>query len=178
MKTTVSLFLIHAVALTLIGPPAFWTQDPVKESAHLPETWARKAVLNAVMPIYSEEAVRRGISGVVRIKIETTPEGDMATIKVNPHIDSLLQKAVVDVLNKWKFKPFRGPSGLDVVVYSRLNFNFIIENGAARVEMFDPGPNPPAGECLGCVDSAKELREWEQWKEAWSKTDELSGHRP
>lgn len=76
-----------------------------KNSALLPESWARKAAANAVMPNYPDEAVRDGIAGVVRIRFETNSAGEVVTIKVKPGTLSVLKEAVVEAVRQWKFKP-------------------------------------------------------------------------
>lgn len=145
--------------------------EPGRDSSLRPESWARKSSVNAVMPIYPEEASRRGIAGVVRIRIETNPEGEVIRLKVKPDTDLLLRKAVVDAVKQWKFNPVLGVDRLEVPVFSRLAFHFIIKKGEPHVEMYDPGPRPPGNICLACSNSYKEMIEWKEWEEAWSKSE-------
>lgn len=141
-----------------------------KDSALLPESWARKPAANAVMPTYPDEAASQGISGVVRIRFETNPAGEVVTIKVKPGTDPLLRKAVVKAVRQWKFKPSLGVERQEVPVFSRLAFRFIIRKGEPQVEMYDPGPR--AAICLACSSSYKEMIEWNEWEVAWSKSDQ------
>jgi len=122
-----------------------------KDSALLPESWARKSATNAVWPIYPDEAIGQGIGGVVRIRFETKPAGDVVTIKVKPGTDPRLSKAVVDAVKQWKFKPWPGVERL-VPVFSRLGFHFIIGKGEPSVE-YDYEPR--AAICLECSNSGR-----------------------
>jgi len=122
------------------------------------------------MPIYPEEAAREGIAGVVRIRFETTPAGEVEIIKVKPGTDPLLRKAVVDAVKEWKFKPWPGVERL-VPVFSRLGFHFIIGKGEPRVE-YDHEPR--AAICLACTSSYKEMIEWNEWEMAWLKSKPAS----
>lgn len=180
MRATLLKSLGHTLLLSLILASTslvLGSQNPDRESGILSELWARKSAVNAEMPLYPDEAVRREIAGLVRIKIETAPEGNVTRIKVKPLTDLLLRKAVVDSVKRWRFRPSRGASSLSTIVFSRLTFNFVIDSGGPRVEMYDPGPHPPEGECLGCTNSSKELREWNEWDEVWSSS-ETDGFRP
>lgn len=140
-----------------------------KDSALLPESWARESAANAVMPVYPDEAAREGIAGVVRIRFVTNPAGEVATIKVQPGTEPLLRKAVIDAVKQWKFEPWPGIDGAAKPVRSRLAFYFIIRKGEPRVEMYDPGRRAPI--CLACSNSYKEMIEWDDWEVAWSKSE-------
>lgn len=140
-------------------------EEPWKPHSLLPESWARKSAITKVMPIYPQEAVQQGVSGLVNIKFETSPEGEVLRIKVKPRTDPTLTKAVAYAVKQWKFKPRLGPEGLSQSVISRLIFRFNLRDGEPRVEMYDPGPRPPDVQNLGYYNSAKEMREWREWKE-------------
>ncbi len=156
--------LLFLLLISLATSPRCLAQNGFgKDSALLPESWARKSAINAVMPIYPEEAAREGIAGVVRIRFETTPAGEVEIIKVKPGTDPLLRKAVIDAVKEWKFKPWPGVERL-VPVFSRLGFYFIIGKGEPRVE-YDHDPR--AAICLPCSSSRKELVEWDEWELAW-----------
>jgi TonB family protein len=168
----VTVKLMFLFLTTLITPLICLAQHgPQKDSALLPESWARKSAVNAVMPTYPEEAVRQGVSGVVRIRFETNPAGEVVTIKVKPGTDSLLRKAVIDSVKQWKFKHSRGIDRLEVPVFSRLAFHFILRKGEPRVEMYDPGPHPGDHSCMGCSNSYREMLEWEEWDEVWQNRE-------
>jgi len=121
------------------------------------------------MPTYPDPALREGIAGVVRIRFETNPEGDVAMIKVKPGTDPLLRKAVVDAVRQWKFARWIGADRLEVPVFSRLAFHFVIRKGEPQIEMYDPGRH--AAFCLACSSSRKELIEWNEWEVAWPERE-------
>lgn len=131
----------------------------------LPESVARRSVIEMVMPVYPERAVRRGISRVVPIKIEISGDGDVLRIKFKPRTEPLLKEAVSSAARQWRFKPWLGSEGVGVAFISRLTFDFVISNGEPRVEMYDHGRDAHGGLCLGCSDSGREFREWREWEE-------------
>ncbi len=144
-------FQLLKLFLVITATPLVWaSQDTQKNSALLPESWARKSAANAVMPTYPNEAASQGISGIVRIRFETNPAGEVVTIKVKPGTDPLLKKAVIEAVRKWKFKPSFGVERQEVPVLSRLAFHFIVRNGEPQVEMYDPGRRAPI--CLACLN--------------------------
>jgi TonB family protein len=130
------------------------------------------SAINAVMPIYPDDAPPSSVTGVVvRIRIETNPEGDVVRLKVKPGTDPVLRKAVVAAVRQWKFKPCYGVDGLAVSVFTRLTFHFIVSKGEPQVDMYDYGPHPPNNLCLGCTNSYREMIEWKEWEEAWSRSE-------
>jgi TonB family protein len=135
-------------------------------SVLLPESYARESAIKKVLPSYPEEAVQRGISGVVRLKIEIGSEGEVLRIKARQHTDPLLKKAAADAARKWQFKAYPDRAGLGRSSLSRLTFMFAIRKGEALVKLYDPGLDAPDRERLGYYNSAKELREWKDWEEA------------
>lgn len=164
------LGIAQAPAIAPAQESATENPTPLQNSALLPESWARKSAITSTMPIYPEEAIRLGISGVVYIRFETSPEGEVVRIKVKPTTQPLLSKAVVDAVKDWRFSPWRGPDGLAEPVFSRLAFNFVIITGIPNVGMYSPSPHQRATECLECSNSNKEMTQWRDWDEAWSNS--------
>ena len=74
----VFVFMIAAQALC----PSLAQDNPKKSRALLPEAVARESAITVIMPIYPEEALKRGISGTVHIKLEVSAEGEVLRIKV------------------------------------------------------------------------------------------------
>lgn len=144
----------------------------VQNSALLPESWARKSTTAGSMPTYPVEAVRRGVSGVVYIRFETSPEGEVVRIKVKPGTQSTLGKAVVEAVKEWKFKSWHGADGLPETVFSRLAFSFIIVGGVPSVALHNASSRLRSPECLECSNSNKEMNQWRDWDEAWSSTQQ------
>jgi len=91
--------------------------------------------------------VRASISGVVRIKIEISEDGEVLRIKVKPRTNPLLKTAVVDAVKRWTFKPWPGTDVAGKAVISRLTFRFTIQNGEPHVAMYEP-PGTSQTECL------------------------------
>lgn len=129
----------------------------------LPESIARKSAITKIMPIYPEEAVQSGISGTVHIILEIGPEGDVLQTKVKPRTNGLLAKAVSDAVNQWKFRPWPGQYGLPTGVLTRLIFRFSLNEGQPQVELYSPRPDTRIDECLGCTNTAREMRQWRDW---------------
>lgn len=128
-----------------------------------PESWARKAAIRKVIPIYPEEALHLGISGRVEVKIAISEEGKVLRIKVHPGTDPRLKEAVVSAVRQWRFKPPHDQDGLGRPILTHLIFNFL--SAQRLVELYNPGPDAPDSEHLGYYNSAKEQRQWEQWEE-------------
>jgi TonB family protein len=149
------------VALTALA-----LQDsPKKYRALLPESIARKSAITKIMPIYPEEAVQSGVSGIVHIKLEISPGGEVLGVKIKPRTDALLSKAVSDAVKQWKFRPWVGLDGLPEGVITRLIFRFSLNGEQPQVELYSPEPDTRTDECLECSNSAREMREWREWKE-------------
>ena len=108
--------LVRVILLLLMSfaiPFKFYAQnDPLKDSALLPESWARKSAIIEVMPSYPDDPAQGGVAGVVRIRFETNSAGEVVKIKVKPGTDPFLKKAVIDAMKQWKFKPWLGRTGL------------------------------------------------------------------
>jgi TonB family protein len=164
-RSTFRIYFLFCFAVAA-GCVVFGSQEQLWElHAALPESWARASASTKVMPTYPDEAVRLNISGLVHIKLETNAAGEVLRIKVKPKTNSLLAQAVADAVTQWKFKPWPGPDGNHVPVFSRLTFDFRLNNQQPHVEMYDPGPLPSDIERLSYYNSAKEKREWRDWEE-------------
>jgi TonB family protein len=159
-KLLVSLLFIEL----LVSPALLFSQEDTRNHALLPELTARRSAIEPVLPTYPEEAVRRNISGIIRIKIEISAEGEILRIKVKPRTNPLLTAAVADAVKQWTFKPWPGPDDTSRPVISRLTFRFTISDGQPNVAMYDPPPTSPS-ECLGCYNSMMELHQWRDWEE-------------
>lgn len=148
----------------VVAPPDVFSQDDVRNHALLPEITARKSAIEPVLPIYPDEAVQRGIFGVVRIMLEISAQGEVLRIKVKPRTNPLLKAAVVEAVERWKFRPWLGPDGTGEAVITRLAFRFDMTDGEAHAGMYDP-LGPSEIDCLGCSNSMLELRLWREWEE-------------
>ena len=133
-------------------------------AAFLHESLIREWAIEKVMPAYPEEAVKAGISGVVRLKLEISADGEVLRIKAYPKTAPLLKKAACETASKWRFKLDPSLTGHGRSVLSRLTFTFAIKDGQGLVGLYDPGPNAPDHERLGYYNSPSELREWKTWQ--------------
>lgn len=134
-----------------------------------PESYAREVATTTVMPIYPLDAVQRGITGVVQVKIAIDDQGAVVKLKIRRGIDSALKQAVADAVSKWTFKlqPEVMIAGRNSL--SRLTFKFSINGTEPQVELYDPGPSAKDRERLGYWDGATEIREWNNWEEVQPK---------
>ena len=132
--------------------------------AFLHESLIREWAIEKVMPAYPEEALNAGISGVVRLKLEISADGEVLRIKANPKTAPLLIKTACEAAGKWRFKLDSTLTGRGRPVLSRLTFTFAIKDGQGKVELYDPGPDAPDRERLGYYNTPSELREWKTWQ--------------
>lgn len=128
-----------------------------------PECLARKAAIQKVMPIYPEEALRRGVSGRVEVKITIGEEGEVLGIKVRPRTDPQLKEALANAVSQWKFKPRDDQDHVGRPLLTRLSFNFVLAEG--RVELYKSGPTSPDPHHTGYHNFGKDRREWIAWEE-------------
>lgn len=133
------------------------------------EAQARWDAVTTVMPEYPEDAVRQGISGVMQVKIAKDKQGKVAKIKIQPGVDPLMKKALVNAVKQWVFYPRPDPEGSDRYHLSRLTFRFFIAYGEGHVEMHIPLPGE---ERLNDADSGKEVSEWNKWEQVWERSDD------
>jgi TonB family protein len=129
------------------------------------ESNARYLATRKVLPLYPEEAVSQGISGVVEIGIGRNDRGEVIKMRVPPKLDPLLQKAVVTAVKQWRFEPYAvyrdRPNEYHI---NRLTFNFIIEDGKGRVELYDPPYDSPAFKRIRGA-GPWDVKEWNRWAE-------------
>jgi TonB family protein len=142
------------------------------------ELHTRMMAVKTVMPVYPEEAVRRGIEGVTQIKVGIEKDGTVAKIKVQPGTDPSIKKALADAVRQWVFMPHSGnPERPErPLSLNRLTFHFIIENGEGRVQMYEPPPGAPEKEQINNAFSNKEVREWNEWEEIWTTRKKEQTH--
>jgi TonB family protein len=83
-------------------------------------------IITKVNPVYPEEALKKGIEGVVRIEATTDEKGDVVTAKVlaaeNPQ--PLLEAAALAAVRQWKYEPFlKEGKAVGVTFTVTLNFS-------------------------------------------------------
>jgi TonB family protein len=158
-------------AICLMTSPCLSQGFSSTPHAYMPESYIRETAVKTAIPTYPEEALRQGVSGVVRIRIEISGEGDILRIRIKPRTNPMLKEAVVDAAKQWKFKPHYRSDGSVMPMFSRLTFVFVINDGKSSVELYNPPPDAPQSEYIGYSNTAREFREWREWEEVWTSKD-------
>jgi|GEM_PF-1802822 len=92
-------------------------QDCYKDSKEQGE--ANISVLSKPSPVYPLEARRKGIQGVVYVRLFVTQIGTVEkATALSPHIDPLLEEAALKAVRLWRFKP--GVMTLDMPIEFKL----------------------------------------------------------
>jgi protein TonB len=103
-------------------------------------------VEHKTLPVYPEEAMRKGIQGDVVFKVSLDESGKMVS-RALVGGDPLLVPASVDALRNTRFRPYV-LNGTAVSVESQLGFHFSVEKNAGgvngHVECISSIPDPPA----------------------------------
>lgn len=151
-------------ALTMASSVMAQETPTNNKHAFIPEQTARRDAMATIMPDYPQELVDEGIAGVVKTKIEMDSSGNVIRASVQPSLNPTLEKVVFHAIKKWKFisRPIPAEAPERTII-SRLTFNFIIEDGTGRVEMFTPPQDAPPFEQLGGYDPDSEMSEWQKW---------------
>ncbi|HYG12305.1 MAG TPA: hypothetical protein VD835_20350, partial [Pyrinomonadaceae bacterium] len=92
-------------------------------------------------------------------------DGQVIKVRVPPGLHPHLRKAAVVAAKEWKFlkRANKMPPG-EYCIF-RLTFNFIIEEGAGRVELYNPPRDSP--EHLRMRDyRQRNVTEWLNWEDA------------
>ena len=98
------------------------------------EDGMRKSAAKKVMPVYPEEAVKKGQQGVVVVEAQYDGKGDVTEAAALEAPAATLGQAVVDAVKQWKFKP-SSLEGEPISVRGKLTFYFVIDKDRkGRVE--------------------------------------------
>jgi TonB family protein len=129
------------------------------------EGWGRSWATKQVLPTYPAEAVAQNIQGVVEIGVGVNDDGQVIKVRVPPTLDPRLRRAAVAAARQWEFRPRASKLGTSEYCIFRLTFNFIIEEGAARVELYNPPRDTPDHRRIrGASD--RDRKEWLSWEDA------------
>jgi TonB family protein len=99
-------------------------------------------LVSKVEPIYSEEARRARISGIVILEAMVDKSGNVTDINILKPLPFGLDQAAIDAVKQWKFKPAT-KNGEPVDVAFNLTVNFKLESGIPAGAVPPPPPPPP-----------------------------------
>ena len=89
-------------------------------------------IINKVEPIYSEEARRARISGIVIVEAMIDKNGDVRDATVLKPLPFGLDQAALDAVRQWKFRPATlNGEPVDVVFNMTVNFKLATPKVAA-----------------------------------------------
>jgi TonB family protein len=168
LKSAVSASALFAACL--IAAPPVSGQEAAQTERHLigytSEYNARSWATKKVLPTYPVEAIEQGIAGLVEVGIGRNDRGEVIKVRISPQVHPLLRKAAVDAARQWHFKPYvmyqDRPGEYHI---NRLTFNFIIEEGKGRVELFKPVLGSYEDKRMGGA-SGRDRTEWLRWQDA------------
>ncbi len=159
------LFLPLISTLTPPGTAQERARDDPHQTDYTSEFIGRSWAIEQVLPAYPPEALARDLQGVVEVFVGITDEGKVLKVRVPPGRDPLLQQAAVAAARQWRFREWVNkmePGGYCVF---RLTFNFIIEEGAGRVELYNPPYDTPQHRRMRGA-SYRDVKEWLAWADA------------
>jgi TonB family protein len=94
-------------------------------SVQRPTGWAVQspAVVEEVRPVYTPEATRRRIEGIVGLEAVVLPDGSVGTVSVTHPLDPALDASAMAALKGWRFKPgTRGGVPVPILVSVEMTF--------------------------------------------------------
>ncbi|MFY9821507.1 MAG: energy transducer TonB, partial [Thermoanaerobaculia bacterium] len=86
----------------------------------------RPEIINQVRPVYTELARRARVTGTVIVEAIIDTSGNVTNVRVLKGLPMGLDKAAVEAVQKWKFKPAT-LEGRPVKVYYVLTVNFQVQ---------------------------------------------------
>jgi TonB family protein len=139
--TRLSLTLLIAY-LCLIAASQVNAQDTAQNERRptdfTSEGWGRSWATKKVLPVYPAEAIAENVQGVVEVGVGINDDGQIIKVRVPPGLDARLRKAAVAAVKQWKFRAWDNKMPPGGYCIFRLTFNFVIEEGTGRVELYDP----------------------------------------
>ena len=163
-----SLTLVFA-CFCLFPVPCVNAQEVAQNERHLigytSEFWGRSWATKQALPVYPAEAIAQNIQGVVETAVGINNDGQVIKVRVPSGLDRHLRKAAVAAVKQWKFRPRVNKMPPGEFATFRLTFHFIIEEGAARVELYNPSRDSPAHARMRGA-SPRNRTEWLTWEDA------------
>jgi TonB family protein len=148
--------------------PGLKAQDAAQSERRLigytSEFWGRSWATKQVLPAYPAEAVAQNIQGVVEVGVGINDDRQVIKVRVPHGLNPLLRRAAVAAVKQWKFGSSANTMQPGEYCIFRLTFNFVIEEGAARVELYNPPRDSP--EHLRMRDyRGRDVKEWLSWED-------------
>ena len=79
-------------------------------------------------PAYTAEARKAKVEGVILLEAVVRPNGRATEIKVLKSLPYGLEGKAIEAVQKWRFKPARGPNGKPVAVITPIEVAFRLHN--------------------------------------------------
>lgn len=169
-KAVKNSLCIAVVLLYLTTSGSLFAQEKDSEEryGYTTERQARQDAIKVVLPEYPQDALERGVGGIVKVVLKMTYDGEVVGVRMQPGTDPALKKALGKALREWKFKPV--PEHLSYLKQipnsyrlRRLTFEFVIEDGKGRAVLYVP----PDGNLwsLGGGNTG-DIRDWQKWEDA------------
>ncbi|HEY9404891.1 MAG TPA: energy transducer TonB [Pyrinomonadaceae bacterium] len=140
-------------------------QDELRLIDNTSEGWGRSWATKKVLPSYPAEAVAQNIQGVVETAVGINDDGRVIKVRVPPGLNPRLRKAAVAAVKQWEFRPWENKMQPGGYCIFRLTFNFVIEEGTGRVELYNPPWDTPDHRRIRGA-SYRDLKEWLSWADA------------
>ena len=86
----------------------------------------RPEIINQIKPVYTELARRARVTGTVIVEAIIDTQGNVTNVRVLKGLPMGLDRAAVEAVQKWKFKPAT-LEGRPVKVYYVLTVNFQVQ---------------------------------------------------
>lgn len=166
---TCPLLTLLLTSICLFFVPHVDAQEAAQNERHLigytSEFWGRSWATKKVLPAYPTEAIARNMQGVVEVAVGINNDGQVIKVRVPPGLDPHLRKAAVAAVKQWEFRAWENKMPPGGYCIFRLTFNFIIEEGTARAELYNPPRDSP--EHLRMRDyRERNVKEWLRWEDA------------
>src|SRR5882724_3948802 len=104
-RNTLSVFARTFVLIIIVVSSAsssFSQERFSSRPSYITESMLRKSIIAVVMPEFPQSAIEKGITGIVKSKIEFNQNGDVIRATVDPATDSAVRGAVFVAIKKWK----------------------------------------------------------------------------
>jgi TonB family protein len=129
------------------------------------EFWGRSWATKQVLPTYPAEAIAHDIQGVIEVAVGINNDGQVFKVHIPPGLDPRLREAAVAAAKQWKFVKRANTMPPGEYCIFRLTFNFVIEEGAPRVELYNPPRDSPEHARMRGA-SPRMRTEWLSWEDA------------